>query len=207
MRSTCRTCGKKFEYRPGSSKGIYCSTKCQPRLGDKNPCWRGGVNAIHKLCKLCGKEFITRRSQLKRGRGKYCSKKCYGKATGTRMMGNNKMGSKISFRNKNNPNWQGGISRLPYSEEFDNYLKEKIRERDGYKCRLCGVPQIECNRKLTIHHIDYDKKNCNINNLITLCNKHNSMVNFDREYWTHYFQECVVKMEVMPHDGPTYIPG
>ena len=51
-----------------------------------------------------------------------------------------------------------------YSEEFNNQLKWKVKKRDGYKCA-------ECNSKenLLIHHIDYDKSNSEMDNLITLC--------------------------------------
>lgn len=53
-----------------------------------------------------------------------------------------------------------------YSEEFNNKLKWKIKKRDGYKCTECGGTE-----NLLIHHIDYDKSNCEMDNLITLCRK------------------------------------
>jgi hypothetical protein len=37
------------------------------------------------------------------------------------------------------------------------------------------------------NHIDYNKKNCNPNNLISLCNSCHSKTNFDRKYWINYF--------------------
>ena len=77
--------------------------------------------------------------------------------------------------------WKGGISFEPYSVDWTDTLKKSIRERDHYICQLCfkdGYP---------VHHIDYDKKNCNPDNLITLCNSCNSKVNFNRDYWTNYF--------------------
>jgi len=83
--------------------------------------------------------------------------------------------------------WKGGISRLPYAFEFDEFLKEKIRQRDNYTCQLCGVPECECTEKLSIHHIDYDKENCSEVNLISLCRSCNSKVNIRREIWTRYF--------------------
>jgi len=39
-----------------------------------------------------------------------------------------------------------------------------------------------------IHHIDYNKLNCQSNNLICLCKKCNSKVNFNRDYWYAYFR-------------------
>ena len=89
----------------------------------------------------------------------------------------------------NAPNWQGGISFEPYTSEFNRQLKGLIRNRDGYKCQLCGMPEIENIENLTIHHIDYIKKNCLPDNLIALCRSCNSKVNFNRDYWEEYFKE------------------
>lgn len=85
--------------------------------------------------------------------------------------------------------WQGGTSFEPYTVEFNRQLKELIRQRDGYRCQLCGMPEIENIKKLSIHHIDYIKKNCLPNNLITLCNRCNGRVNFNRNYWEKYFKD------------------
>lgn len=37
------------------------------------------------------------------------------------------------------------------------------------------------------NHIDYNKKNCNPKNLITLCRKCHSKTNSNRDYWINYF--------------------
>ena len=90
--------------------------------------------------------------------------------------------------------WLGGRSFEPYSPKFNESLKEKIKKRDDYKCQLCGITEEEHRRKdiqnrgLTIHHIDYDKKNCKESNLITLCCGCNGKVNFDRLDWMNYFK-------------------
>jgi predicted restriction endonuclease len=71
--------------------------------------------------------------------------------------------------------WKGGISFLPYAPEFNQKLKEKVRKRDNYQCQECGKTQeqeiIDEKHKLHIHHIDSNKKNNNIDNLISLCNR------------------------------------
>ena len=87
--------------------------------------------------------------------------------------------------------WVDGRSFEPYTDEFNNQLKELIRLRDGYKCQRCGCPEIEQSRRLSVHHIDYDKKNCKPNNLIALCVGCNSKVNLNRKYWTDYFQRKI----------------
>jgi len=86
---------------------------------------------------------------------------------------------------ENHSNWQGGISFLPYPIEFNSKLKWKVKKRDNYLCQLCGEANI---KKLGIHHIDYDKRNLNLNNLITLCLSCNSIVNWDREYWKDFLK-------------------
>ncbi len=83
-------------------------------------------------------------------------------------------------------NWQGGKSFEPYSPDFNYSLKEMIRERDGRRCQECGKP--EGWRHHALHHIDYDKRNCNPINLITLCLRCNLKANYKREYWTNHFR-------------------
>jgi 5-methylcytosine-specific restriction endonuclease McrA len=99
---------------------------------------------------------------------------------------------------KDNHNWKGGKSFLPYSYEFNIEKKLTIKDRDGYICLLCGVEENivrdedTLNRGLTIHHIDYDRNNCDNNNLITLCKRCNSIANGDRDFWTKYYREVLL---------------
>jgi len=78
--------------------------------------------------------------------------------------------------------WRGGISFEPYSLDWTETLRRSIRERDNYICQLCSQ------YGNVVHHIDYNKKNCNPDNLITLCRSCNARVNSNREYWQSYFQ-------------------
>ena len=97
-----------------------------------------------------------------------------------------------------NANWQGGKSFEPYSATFNRELKKLIRLRDGYTCQLCSTLEYKTTKKLFIHHIDYDKNNCLLNNLITLCNACNSKVNFSRTYWVEYFRQRLNEMQIHP---------
>ena len=90
-----------------------------------------------------------------------------------------KLGDKSSL-------WRGGISLLPYPFEFNDELKEKIRLRDGYRCRVCGIPQMECILPLAVHHIDYDKENLAELNLISLCHSCHGKTNHNRDFWTQF---------------------
>lgn len=83
-------------------------------------------------------------------------------------------------KGENNPNWKGGISFLPYCKKFNNQLKRAVRKRDHYTCQRCGKRQKKHGRRLTVHHIHFDKKNC-FPDLITLCTGCNTIVNYKRK--------------------------
>ena len=98
---------------------------------------------------------------------------------------------------KSNPSWRGGKSFEPYSVEFTEGLKEIIRKRDHYRCQECFRHQDELHYKsgskykLHIHHIDYNKKNDQENNLIALCHSCHSQTNYGREDWVKYYNSKV----------------
>ena len=74
-----------------------------------------------------------------------------------------------------------------YALDFNDDLKEAIRERDGRKCQLCGKAESECDKRLHVHHIDYDKLNSAPTNLIALCNPCHLKTNWNRPYWIQVF--------------------
>lgn len=96
------------------------------------------------------------------------------------------------FSLENHPQWRGGLSFLPYCSKFNDELKERIRERDGRKCQLCPCTEKENRRKLDVHHVHYDKENCEPD-LISLCNNCNLKVNFNRDYYENLFMEILKK--------------
>ena len=88
----------------------------------------------------------------------------------------------------NHPNWRGGISREPYGWEWNEELREEVRRRDGYKCQLCGAPQVECGKVLDVHHINYLKRDNDPMNLVALCHACHSRTSFRRKHWTVFFE-------------------
>lgn len=90
-------------------------------------------------------------------------------------------------------NWQGGLSFLPYLPAFNDKLKLEIRTRDNFTCQLCFVLEKDYFQRLSVNHIDYDKTNNSLSNLITLCRGCNAKVNFNREDWTQFFKEKIEK--------------
>lgn len=95
----------------------------------------------------------------------------------------------------NSSSWLGGISFEPYTLDFNDKLRTQVRKRDNYTCQLCGKSQ---NRiLLAVHHIDYDKKNNVLGNLISLCGHEKGQsschgkTNYNRPYWTTKFQKLL----------------
>ena len=82
--------------------------------------------------------------------------------------------------------WKGGTSFEPYSPDFNNHLKRKIKNRDNYTC-ICGKKT----QKLAIHHIDYDKINSNEKNLISLCYSCHGKTNTNRKQWSIFFVSLI----------------
>lgn len=78
--------------------------------------------------------------------------------------------------------WKGGISFEPYSLEWTNELRTKIRKKYGFQCQLCFKNGFD------VHHIDYNKKNCSEDNLTVLCRRCHPQTNHDREYWINRFK-------------------
>lgn len=90
---------------------------------------------------------------------------------------------------ENHPNWQGGVSKIPYPREH-RAIKERIRAMDGNKRQNPECPNTEddYNRALDVHHIDYDKLNNDENNLITLCQSCNIRAGHgDRTVWIEIY--------------------
>ena len=121
----------------------------------------------------------------------------------------------IAHRGKKSSWYIHGEGNEPYLPEFNKILKEKIRRRDGHKCMLCGITEHdhikETGKVLSIHHIDYDKKNNNEHNLITLCTKCNLKVNKNIEYWIEYFTRAISsiysKLRSVCNSRPGSIPN
>ncbi|MFA5048936.1 MAG: HNH endonuclease [Patescibacteria group bacterium] len=68
------------------------------------------------------------------------------------------------------PSWMGGISYLPYTQNFNKQFKLQIHQLYNYTCQLCGKEYtLNTKPKPCIHHINYNKTDDNINNYVPLC--------------------------------------
>ena len=131
---------------------------------------KGKRERTKNKCKACNKEFEVVKSQKYL---KYCCKKCYyedgkfDRAKGKRWFLTNKQ--RLNKSGKNNPAWKGGISKLPYGIEWTKLLKENIKIRDNFTCQECSKHQSKHKHSFHVHHIDNNKFNNKMDNLITLC--------------------------------------
>lgn len=168
--------GKKFEYKP--------LLKLRGRIP-----WNKGKTGIFS------EETMQKLKELaiKNGNGKHRLGKKLSEETKNKIRLKN-LGKKHSDKTRKNMiglhlgeksgMWQGGKSFEPYTIDWTETLRISIRERDKYTC-ICGKRQGEI--AFSVHHIDYDKKNCNPNNLVTLCPSCHSKTNTNRDYWKNYF--------------------
>lgn len=102
-----------------------------------------------------------------------------------------------------NPNWRGGAKAGPYCIVWEcNEYKEYIKERDGNKCMnpCCSGKY----KQLSIHHIDYNKKSCGLENLITLCISCNSRANKDRDWHTAWYRAIMYMRYGYIYDEEVY---
>ncbi len=197
----CKNCKKEFKIYPSlKNRKNFCSKICRK-------------TGIFKKCLFCQKEFWCFKNCILKNNRIYCSKQCHNKVLKIKMKGKNNYfyGKKhteeskrkismhptralnISLAHKKlvrlgiHPLWKGGISFEPYGLKFNKELKKEIRKRDSYRCKECNFSEENLGYKLSIHHIDYNKQNSNINNLVSLCRSCHSKTNFDRENWKNYY--------------------
>lgn len=87
------------------------------------------------------------------------------------------------FYGENNPSWNGGTSFELYGPEFNDSLRKYVRNRDGHICAICEESEHVDGHSISVHHINYNKKDNDPINLIALCGPCHSKTNFNRKFW------------------------
>lgn len=161
---------------------FYCSNECRfahrPETikGKNNPRYKDKVQVV---CSHCEKPFEIWPCHSISYKNHFCK----GSDCKARWMEENQKGSL-------NPNWKDGISYEPYPAIFvDKRFKAGIKERDNFTCQNPECPKTDS--VLVIHHINYQKSDCEPTNLITLCNNCNSKANANREFWQAGYSEII----------------
>lgn len=175
IEKVCAVCGKQYQVKRVNSSSRFCSLQCVG-ISQRGKTVNREQNRETKSCCVCGSPFSVFRSHAKRM--KCCSKLC-----------SNEMRSSL-MRGDGNPNWSGGLSRLPYPWDFRETSK-KVIERDGFICQNPGCDGTD--ERLTTHHINYDKQDCRQENLICLCSSCNSKANFGRHEWQMFYESVMAK--------------
>lgn len=70
-------------------------------------------------------------------------------------------------------------------------ISQFIRQRDNWQCQICNKNECECDRKLDVHCINYDKHDIHPYNLIALCQKCHGKTNYNRKYWQYCLKNKV----------------
>lgn len=168
---TCVICSKVYVVKRPQAKSRFCSLQCvgvsQRGVGKTR-------TSVQKICVVCSKTYTVYKSH--KDRHHCCSMTC-----------SYQRRSWITKDDKN-PNWAGGVSRRPYPHHFYRVSRQVIA-RDGYQCKnpLCRLND----RRLTTHHINYDKDDLRQENLICLCSSCNSRANFGRERWIEFYMDLM----------------
>lgn len=153
IKKICQQCKKTFLIIPSISKRRkFCSLDCKKK----------GMKG-----RIFGHKF--QKGILVWNKGKHWSKEHRKKLSEIHKRNPNRfwLGKKGNQVGEKHWNWQGGKSYEKYPQDWTITLRRSIRERDNYTCQKCKKQQGDI--AFIVHHKDYDKKNCNPENLITLC--------------------------------------
>lgn len=189
----CLMCGAAFTCwmsQVANGGGKFCSYRCMGDAKKGTPSYERTLEHKAKMSELVKERDLSLQRQrfiainaAKKGK---TLEELYGdKAKALREMRRKQIGDK-------NPNWKGGVDRNKYPYGYYK-LRQVVLERDGFRCANCHVTHEHerendpFKRGLTIHHIDYDKNNNVMSNLITTCKRCNSTANGKREQWKVYY--------------------
>ena len=145
---SCKICKKKFKVKP------YFVRQGWGIYCSRACHFKGLKKGEHKICEICGKKVYRAPRMVERSKsGKYfCSKSC-----------------QTLWRNQ-----------LYIGDKHANYVDGKssyrsVLNRHGVKkfCRLCRIKDF---RVIAVHHVDKNRKNNSVENLVYLCHNCHHLV-------------------------------
>jgi hypothetical protein len=167
----CDNCKKdimKTPYMIHNVKHHFCNKHCEgeysTRTGRRRGENNGHYNTITVGCAGCGVPVKKAESLIKRRNNRVYCPACI----------------PINLRKGRKGFYVG------YPKQFSASLRNKIRTRENFCCKVCGRSQ-ELVGTLHVHHIDYTKSNNDPSNLVALCVKCHGGTNWAKEKWIAYF--------------------
>ena len=153
----CNECGKNVEKSTSKvneaikyGRNLYCSKECAQKHR---------LIKIQCKCAFCEAELIRTPSEIKKSKtgNVFCNKSCAASFNNSH------------FRTgENNPNWKGGTYKS------SNYARLAFRSYE-HICTNCGFDQ---EAALVVHHIDYNRNNDELDNLMILCSNCHYLVHY-----------------------------
>lgn len=109
-------------------------------------------------CKQCLKRFYIQPKRLRKSKLFFCTKNCYLKYKAIHLVGSG------------HPGWKNGESA------YLQLMRKKVKQF----CKRC---ELKHRRVLVVHHIDKNRKNNILSNLIWLCRNCHFLVHKYKETW------------------------
>lgn len=135
----CDNCGEEDtrDYHRDSEYN-FCSNACQGEFlsGEDHHQYKEKVLV---KCHTCGEGFRKHSSLAEKVSRHFCDSFCFGE-----WVSENKSG-------QNHPIWRGGHATY-YGPNWERQ-RNKARDRDGYRCTVCGVEESKMDRELDVHHL------------------------------------------------------
>lgn len=167
MEKQCIVCGTKLILLPHvQERQKYCSEPCikvaeNNAAKERRKLARENRIQVIKKCPKCLKEFSPTRNNY----AKYCSEFC--QSSNYKKSHPEKVREWKKRYYQKHKEYVSKKSKIFHSNDYFGGLRFKVLDRDGGNCQNCGQEY----RPFTtiIHHIDKDKNNNVMENLVTLC--------------------------------------
>jgi len=212
----CMNCGKIFmctRQRINKNKTLFCSNKCRGQYIKENN--------KNMICVVCGKKYHAALSHIKNYNSKYCSRECHYIAKKEYCSG--EKNHQYGLKGDKNSSWKSDRRISFYGYILIRKLNHPFANCDDFvfehrlvaeKFLLNETNSIEINNKrylrpdYVVHHIDFDRQNNNINNLIVMGKgehgKLHKKLNDDYEYLLQYSRDNMIDIQTLERNRLKY---
>lgn len=162
----CKNCLKIFEREhwrlDNKTKNYFCSKRCliEYYKGENSPYYKGLGKKVD--CAYCKKKVYRENHEILRSNIYFCSKNCIGKWTSKNRCGKNHPNFKNGFISSDGYKYKYAKEH-PFSDKA-GYIKEHRVIVENFIGRLLKKEEV-------VHHIDGDRLNNNVNNLMIFKNQ------------------------------------